>query len=48
MSVDEQEELEYLQWFHGRADFGPADSDVRDMYNQQFKDETGKDLPEGY
>jgi hypothetical protein len=41
-------ELEYLQWFFANADFGPADGDVRDYMDEDFKDETGKDLPEGY
>lgn len=29
-------ELEYLTWFAQNADFGPADSDVRDAMNQQL------------
>lgn len=41
-------ELEYLQWFHCAADFGPADSDVRDQLNEAFMRETGKNIPEGY
>ena len=41
-------ELEYLKWFRINADFGPADSDVIDMLNQQFMKETGMNLPEGW
>lgn len=41
-------ELEYLQFFHGCADFGPADSDVRNIINEEFMKVTGKTLPYGY
>lgn len=41
-------ELEYLKWFRHHADFGPADSDVKDILNQEFMEETGKNLPEGW
>lgn len=41
-------ELEYLKWFRINADFGPADSDVKDLYDQAFMRETGKNLPEGW
>jgi len=41
-------ELEYLSWFRCNADFGPADQDVIDDMNRQFKEETGKELPEGW
>ena len=41
-------QLEYLQWFYAYADFGPADGDVRHMLNEQFIEETGKELPDGY
>ena len=41
-------ELEYLQWFYENADFGPADGDVREIMDREFKKETGKELPEGY
>ena len=40
--------LEYLTWFRQEADFGPADSDVKELLNQQFMDDTGKNLPEGW
>jgi len=41
-------ELEWLQYFYGAADFGPAHEDVVDIIQQSFKDETGLRLPEGY
>lgn len=40
--------LEYLEWFYQRADFGPGDGDVRAIMKEQFQEETGKSLPEGY
>jgi len=47
-TMEKAPELEYLQWFYANADFGPADSDVRDILNEEFMEDTGKDLPEGY
>ena len=41
-------ELDYFYWFITHADFGPAHGDVMDMLNEQFMDETGKNLPEGW
>ena len=41
-------ELEYLKWFRQHVDFGPADSDVKEQMNNQFMNETGKNLPEGW
>ncbi len=41
-------ECEYFRWFRLNADFGPADGDVKDALNQDFIEETGKDLPEGW
>jgi len=41
-------ELEYLRWFRCEADFGPADEDVKDIMNQNFMEETGKNIPEGW
>lgn len=41
-------EIDYLRWFYRYADFGPADSDVRDILNQAFVRETGLELPDGY
>ncbi|HBO3358209.1 TPA: hypothetical protein L4S42_006085 [Pseudomonas aeruginosa] len=41
-------ELEFLKFFFVEADFGPADGDVRYIIAERFKEQTGKDLPEGY
>jgi len=41
-------ELEYLKWFRIHADFGPADSEVKDALDEMFMEETGKNLPEGW
>lgn len=41
-------ELEWLQWFHSWADFGPADGDVQEAMKVEFMKETGKSLPSGY
>ncbi len=48
MTSQQEAELEYLQWFHGNADFGPADSDVRYYMNEAYTKETGQPVPEGY
>lgn len=48
MGKERATELEYLRWFYHAADFGPADSDVRDILDEQFISEIGKLLPEGY
>ncbi len=41
-------ELEFLQWFYSNADFGPASEDVVEIMIENFKEETGKELPDGY
>jgi hypothetical protein len=41
-------ELEWLRYFYETADFGPAHEDVVNIIENRFKEETGKDLPEGY
>lgn len=41
-------ELEYLKWFRINADFGPAQSDIIDAMNENFMDETGNNLPDGW
>jgi hypothetical protein len=41
-------ELEWLRYFYETADFGPAHEDVVSIIENRFKEETGKDLPEGY
>lgn len=46
--MTEASELEFLKWFFINADFGPADEDVRWSMEQEFKDETGKDVPAAY
>jgi len=43
----EMEELDYLQFFYGECDFGPAHEDVIECINQAYRDD-GKDIPEGY
>lgn len=46
MPIDQ--ELQYLRWFYQNADFGPADSDVREWLNEKYTNETGNPVPEGY
>lgn len=46
--TEEATEFEYLKWFRCNADFGPADSDVKLLMNEQFERETGKRVPEGW
>ena len=41
-------EIEYLRWFRINADFGPADGDVKDILDNEFMDETGKNIPDGW
>lgn len=41
-------ELEYLRWMWSWADFGPADSDVREAMKARFIEEEGKIPPEGW
>lgn len=41
-------ELDFLKWFWENADFGPADGDVRYLMKDQFRKETGAEVPEGY
>ena len=48
MSRERATELEYLKWFIINSDFGPADSDVKDMMKEDFMNETGKNIPEGW
>ena len=48
MSRERATELEYLKWFRCEADFGPAHSDVMELYDEQFMKDTGKNLPEGW
>ena len=43
-------ELEFLRFFYGAAAdaFGPADDDIYCMINEEFEQETGKKVPDGY
>ena len=41
-------EHEYLLWFFQEADFGPASENVRQIMNERFVEETGKELPDGF
>jgi hypothetical protein len=45
---DKATEYDFLLWFYQNADFGPADSDVRIYMMEEFEEETGKILPDGY
>lgn len=40
--------LEYLEWFYEKCDFGPAHEDVVMIINEEIKEESGKELPDGY
>lgn len=40
-------ELDYLRFFHTRADFGPADTDVVKAIQRQYE-QSGKQVPEGW
>jgi len=48
MARERATELEYLKWFRQNADFGPAHSDVMELYNSEFMQKTGKNLPKGW
>lgn len=48
MSEEEKNELEFLRWFYCECDFGPAHGDVIYSMNEQYTEETGKPIPEGY
>jgi hypothetical protein len=41
-------ERSYLDWFFQKADFGPADGDVRQMMQDQYEKETGRTVPLNY
>ena len=43
-----QAEFDWLLWFFQRADFGPADGDVRQMLVDQYEKETGNTVPQDY
>lgn len=46
--VDALMERKWLIWFFQRADFGPADGDVRQMLQDQYEKETGLTIPKNY
>jgi len=46
--MEQATELEYLQWFFANADFGPAHDDVIIGMEEEFREETGKEIPDGY
>lgn len=41
-------ELEYLKWFRLNCDFGPGEGDYIQALHEQFRKETGKELPKGW
>jgi hypothetical protein len=41
-------ELHFLRWFYGACDFGPAHSDVIDMYREDYIAEFNLPIPDGY
>ena len=42
---EEYAELHYLQWFKNNADFGPADTDVHMIMDENYTEETGREVP---
>ena len=46
MGKEEWAEFHYLEWFKINADFGPADSDVHMIMDENYTQETGKPVPE--
>lgn len=46
--MEKATELEWLRYFYQEADFGPAHEDVVYIIEENFKEETSKELPEGY
>lgn len=45
---DRATELEFLLYFYQNADFGPADAYIRYGLKENFKEDTDKELPEGF
>jgi hypothetical protein len=43
-----QAAYDWLLWFFTEADFGPADSDVREIMQRQYKTKTGGIIPSAY
>lgn len=48
MTSYEKELFEYLKFFYGAADFGPADSDVRMGINEAYEEKYSRKVPKGY
>jgi hypothetical protein len=48
MTSEDENELDFLRWFYINCDFGPADEDVRAILIDEYKKETGRDMPSGY
>ena len=46
--MEEATELEYLRWFAQNSDFGPADEDVVRWMQDNFREQTGKEVPSGW
>ena len=46
--MEKATELEFLKWFYSYADFGPANSGLKEIICEYFTYKTGKALPEGY
>lgn len=46
--MDKATELKFLRWFYINCDFGPAHGDEMARMEENFKYETGKELPNGY
>ena len=46
--MEQATELEWLQWFYGECDFGPAHEDVIYLLQKQFEKQTGKSVPKEY
>ena len=41
-------EHDYLLFFRHNADFGPSEGDVIHYLNEQYMEESGRDLPKGW
>jgi hypothetical protein len=41
-------ELEYLTWFRLNTHWGPAESEMIEVLNRRFMEQTGMNLPEGW
>lgn len=43
-----EEELHYLRWYHQTVEFGPAHEDVVKIYQQEYEQTFGKEVPTKY